>query len=925
MAVTLSLLAGAGWQFFDNNGNPLTGGLLYTYDAGSTTPRTTYTSSSGATANTNPIVLDSAGRVDEQVWLDTSYTYKFVLQTSTGVQIWSKDNIPSSATAADVLFTPAGIGAVARTVQSKLLETVSPEDYGAAGTGLAVDTAALQAAINTGKSVRGTPGATYLIGPLTQSTADQVLDFTGCNLKRINSSPHAAMVTLNGARATVKGGRWDGNKANQSGTVNDQYAQAAVTVIGDYCVVEGIESVNSWGIGIKGVNCSYASIRFNKTIDPELFGIFVECTSADKYGNEILDNYAASVGLPNVSGIYLTGTNDFLINQYFWKVCRNTVQCSQDPAVTGICITTRAYDGVCNDNNTTGGTMGISGDSATRTTFSGNRCSDTSGAADYGIEINNSLCTVAGNAIDNCKWGISISGAVFNQNYTTISGNVINPKNGGIGIYALGQINGVKTITAASSTNPIQFTSASHGLSNGNFVTFTELPGNFSALNGNNYPVTVTGANTFTVAVDGAAFAAYTSGGKALRGVAQYSSITGNTVKFNAQGAAFNGGTGIYLAGRTEYATITGNSLIGPGQVVPDGNGVFLDNTGGYCSVIGNRFSGFTTPLGLYSGGPSTFTDVSFNANDCTYDCPPSESLVGVSGGATVGARVTQMWNNSTAGVNGNFLDTSIKRSLIWTDGVPTPEARVSGALGSIFVNPGYDSGNTLYIKEAAAESLITAATSANPIEFTTSGSHDLIGGVKTISAATSANPIEFTTSSAHFFRTGIFVQLGGLPGSFAALNAGYYQITVTGANTFTVAVNGSGFAAYTSGGTATPPQYNVLFKNLPGSFAFLNGKSFPVTVTSATTFTVPVNGSAYTAYTSGGTAENLNDGWISVGYAYATAAQIADKTNAINTLRKRVGRSVWDTTNNRLMIAAGGADTSRWYVCDGSAFVTPA
>jgi hypothetical protein len=62
-------LAGAGWQFFDNNGVVLAGGKLYTYDAGTTTLRATYTDSTGATPNSNPIVLDSAGRVPNEVWL----------------------------------------------------------------------------------------------------------------------------------------------------------------------------------------------------------------------------------------------------------------------------------------------------------------------------------------------------------------------------------------------------------------------------------------------------------------------------------------------------------------------------------------------------------------------------------------------------------------------------------------------------------------------------------------------------------------------------------------------------------------------------------------------------------------------------------------------------------------------------------------
>lgn len=93
MTVILSPLAGAGWQFFDNSGVPLTGGLLYTYAAGTTTPLATYSDSTGATANANPIVLDSAGRVSGEVWLTNGSNYKFVLKTSAGVTIWTNDNI----------------------------------------------------------------------------------------------------------------------------------------------------------------------------------------------------------------------------------------------------------------------------------------------------------------------------------------------------------------------------------------------------------------------------------------------------------------------------------------------------------------------------------------------------------------------------------------------------------------------------------------------------------------------------------------------------------------------------------------------------------------------------------------------------------------------------------------------------------------
>ena len=95
MSVFLSPVGGAGAQFFDNNGSPLSGGKLYTYAAGTTTPQATYTSSAGATLHTNPIILDSAGRVpgSSEIWLADSGIYKFVLKTSTDVLLATWDQI----------------------------------------------------------------------------------------------------------------------------------------------------------------------------------------------------------------------------------------------------------------------------------------------------------------------------------------------------------------------------------------------------------------------------------------------------------------------------------------------------------------------------------------------------------------------------------------------------------------------------------------------------------------------------------------------------------------------------------------------------------------------------------------------------------------------------------------------------------------
>lgn len=70
-------------QFFDDNGNPLSGGKLYTYAAGTTTPKATYTTASGTVTHDNPVTLDSAGRA--VIFLAGSY--KFILHDSSDVAI----------------------------------------------------------------------------------------------------------------------------------------------------------------------------------------------------------------------------------------------------------------------------------------------------------------------------------------------------------------------------------------------------------------------------------------------------------------------------------------------------------------------------------------------------------------------------------------------------------------------------------------------------------------------------------------------------------------------------------------------------------------------------------------------------------------------------------------------------------------------
>ena len=83
-------------QFTTAAGVPLSGGKVYTYVAGTTTPQATFTDYTGATPNTNPVILNSRGEAN--IWLGGAL-YKFILTDTNDVEIWTVDYIsaPTSA------------------------------------------------------------------------------------------------------------------------------------------------------------------------------------------------------------------------------------------------------------------------------------------------------------------------------------------------------------------------------------------------------------------------------------------------------------------------------------------------------------------------------------------------------------------------------------------------------------------------------------------------------------------------------------------------------------------------------------------------------------------------------------------------------------------------------------------------------------
>lgn len=84
-------------QMGDANGRPMAGCLLYTYEAGTSTPLATYSDSALTVPNENPVEFNSEGRPPNDIFLGAA-SYRMVLQTAAGVTVWTADPVDGAST-----------------------------------------------------------------------------------------------------------------------------------------------------------------------------------------------------------------------------------------------------------------------------------------------------------------------------------------------------------------------------------------------------------------------------------------------------------------------------------------------------------------------------------------------------------------------------------------------------------------------------------------------------------------------------------------------------------------------------------------------------------------------------------------------------------------------------------------------------------
>jgi hypothetical protein len=342
MAVNLSPVGGAAAQFFTNSGAVLTGGKLFTYLAGTTTPQTTYTTSSGSVARANPIVLDAAGRVPDggEIWLTQGVVYKFVLTDSDNVLIATYDNISaiSSLTlpidSSNVTYDPPFAGSVATNVEAKLAQTVSVMDFGAVGDGVANDTAAVVAALAASNAVYF-PAGTYLVdgniniknkslygvpSNSTGSTSVSIIKLSGSNTNTsllINgeniSTPWGSGGGCLLQNLTLRG-NWDGSTSNTETNISN-IGGLLKWWSGSYVKVQNCYFVNSFGFGIFSYQLGYSNFQNSFISTNAKNGIHLQAPSGDL---AITSTTINDCSINSCRGTAPTGGSGIYINNGFY-------------------------------------------------------------------------------------------------------------------------------------------------------------------------------------------------------------------------------------------------------------------------------------------------------------------------------------------------------------------------------------------------------------------------------------------------------------------------------------------------------------------------------------------------------------------------------------------------------------------------------
>lgn len=197
-------------QLFDASGATAGSGTLTFFAQGTNTLQATYQDAARTLANTNPITVDGSG-LSPAIYLQY-LDYTVLAEDSDGGELWIKDF--DGRWLADGSDYSQSATATARTVQSRLANTVYADDYGTAGNGSTDDRTEIQAAIDAtpaGGILIFTPGTTYEVSEFFTCTSAITLWAYGATIQwssALASGDQNEAIKFTASDSWIRGGKW---------------------------------------------------------------------------------------------------------------------------------------------------------------------------------------------------------------------------------------------------------------------------------------------------------------------------------------------------------------------------------------------------------------------------------------------------------------------------------------------------------------------------------------------------------------------------------------------------------------------------------------------------------------------------------------------------------------------------------------------